>query len=96
VSSGATQIFVFPSHAPTGLPRGDHGAAALLTYAYRQVLGRWTVDRSWAEPTVAVEVLPVPPLGGANPFDFSAGRRLIDSASRLTEAWLVERDRRAA
>ena len=95
-SLGATTIFVFPSHAPAGMPRGDHGAAALLTYAYRQVLGHWTVDRSASDPAVHVEVLPVPPWGGSSPFDFSGTGPLIDTASRLTQQWLVEREHRAA
>lgn len=96
VASGATKVFVFPSHAPAGLPRGDRGAGSLLTYAYRQVLGHWAVSESWADPSVDVELLPVPSLPGSSPFDFSGTTRLIDAASHLTRQWLDDRDRRAA
>lgn len=96
VSGGATRILVFPSHAPAGLPRGDHGAAALITYAYRQVLGHWTVDRSHADPTVDVEVLPLPPGGRSSPFDFSDTGGLIGAATALTRQWVLERERHAA
>jgi NTE family protein len=96
VASGATTIFVFPSHAPAGMPRADHGAAALLTYAYRQVLGHWTIDQSRAHPNVDIDVLPVPALRTSSPFDFSSTGQLISAASELTQQWLVERERRAA
>ncbi len=95
-ASGATTVFVFPSHAPGGMPPGEHGAAALLTYAYRQVLGHWTIDRSGADLTIDVEVLPVPTSGTSSPFDFSRTDELIRQAGRLTDQWLVERGRRAA
>jgi NTE family protein len=98
LASGATRIFVFPCHAPGGLPRGDRGAAALLTYAYRQVLGHWTVDQAWGDPLdgVDIEILPVPAFGGSNPFGFTDSDRLIRAADRLTSEWLVEWSRRAA
>ncbi len=95
-ASGATTVFVLPSHAPAGMRRGDHSAVALLTYAYRQVLGHWTVDRSEADPAVDVEVLPVPDSGTSSPFDFSRTDELIREADQLTHQWLVERERRAA
>jgi NTE family protein len=95
-ASGATRVVVFPSHAPAGLGAADHGAPALLNYAYRQVLGHWTTDRSWGSPDVDVEVLPVPPVGRSSPFDFSGTEQLIDSADRLTREWLAERERRTA
>jgi len=96
VSAGATKVFVFPSHAPAGMPRSDHGAAALLTYGYRQVLGHWTVDRARADPDVDTEVLPVPALRTSSPFDFTSTGQLISAASELTQQWLVGRDRLAA
>ena len=96
VASGATKIFVFPSHAPAGIPRGEHSAATLLTCAYRQVLGHWTVDRSEADSTVDVEILPVPMSGPSTPFDFSRTEVLIDSAGELTGQWLVQWSSRAA
>jgi NTE family protein len=96
VAYGATKIFVLPSHAPAGVPRGEQRAAALLTYAYRQVLGHWTVDQAESDPTVDVEVLPVPSSAPSSPFDFSHTGQLIDSASRLTQQWLVQRSREVA
>jgi hypothetical protein len=78
------------------MPRSDHGAAALLTYAYRQVLGHWTVDRASADPDVDIEVLPVPALRTSSPFDFTNTGQLISAASELTRQWLVGRERRAA
>jgi len=96
VTAGADKIFVFPSHVPAGLPGGDHGAAALLTYAYRQVLGHWTVDRACADPTVDIEVLPLPSSGRSSPFDFSGTEQLISTADALTRRWLSERERRVA
>jgi len=95
-ASGATTIFVFPSHAPAGMSPGEHRATALLTYAYRQVLGHWTVDRSEADPALDVEVLPVPSSGTSSPFDFSHTDELIRRAGQLTEQWLVGWSRRAA
>ena len=94
--AGATRVLVFPSHAPAGLPDGDRGAPTLLTYAYRQVLGNWTNDRSWGSPDVDVEVLPLPPVGRSSPFDFRGTDRLIAEADQLTRQWLSERDRRTA
>jgi len=96
VASGATRIFVFPSHAPAGLSGSAHSAAALLSYGYRQVLGSWTVAQAEADPTVEIEVLPVPSSGPSSPFDFSHTAQLIDSASRLTEQWLADQVRWAA
>ena len=96
VSSGATRVLVFPSHAPAELPRGDRSALALATYAYRQVFGHWTADQASVAPSVEVEILPVPSMPGSRPFDFSNSARLVDAADQLTRHWLVERSREAA
>jgi NTE family protein len=96
VSSGATKVFVFPSHAPAGMPRSDHGAAALLTYAYRQVLGHWTVDRAGADPDCRHRGPSRSRLSDIEPLRLHDTGQLIDSASRLTEQWLADQVRWAA
>lgn len=87
--AGAERIYVLPTLGPIepGRPRGA-GDVALRSLAMMLGNARETEIGAWADRH-QVFVLPAPSTAGVSPFSFRHGRRLMDEAGKLTEAWLA-------
>ena len=86
--AGAERIYVLPTFGPIG-PGRPRGAGDVALRSLGMMLGnaRETEIGAWANRH-QVFVLPVPSTAGVSPFSFRHGRRLMDEAAQLTEAWL--------
>ncbi|MDQ6784571.1 MAG: patatin-like phospholipase family protein [Actinomycetota bacterium] len=87
-AAGADRIYVLPTLGPVrpGRPRGARDVAV-------RSLGMMFGNARESEIVACADrhevfVLPVPPTDGVSPFSFRHGRRLMDEARDLTEAWL--------
>lgn len=88
VEAGVDRIYVLPTLGPTG-PGRPRGAGDVALHSLGMMLGnaRETEIGAWADRR-QVFVVPAPSTAGVSPFSFRHGRRLMDEAAHLTEAWL--------
>jgi NTE family protein len=87
-AAGADRIYVLPTLGPAD-PGRPRGAADVALRSLGVMLGnaRETEIGGWADRH-QVFVAPAPSTAGVSPFSFRHGRRLMDEARRLTDAWL--------